>query len=169
MKPEYIIIHHSATKRDLTKLEAIDNYHKLRGFPKSSLGYYVGYHIVITGDGTSFQTRNFDEEGCHASALGMNKKSVGICLTGNFEEEKPSSEQLETLERMIEKVRGVYIIPVENVIGHCEIPAQTQCPGKNLLDWIVQWRKSKMESEGDERLNKIKSLAEEIIKLCQKS
>ncbi|MEM5844519.1 MAG: peptidoglycan recognition family protein [candidate division WOR-3 bacterium] len=167
MKPEYIIIHHSATSRDLTKLEAIDNYHKLKGFPKSSLGYYAGYHLVITGDGTSYQTRAFDEEGCHASALGMNKKSVGICLTGNFEQENPSSEQLKTLEKEIEKIKEIYQIPVEKVIGHCEIPYQTACPGKNLLSWLIEWRNSKIRVGDNEKIKKIRELAEEILKLCK--
>src|ERR1051325_8363136 len=102
-KPEYIIVHHSASSRDGTTLQDINNWHKARSFPLSKLGYYVGYHYVIFADGKMVQTRNEDEVGAHAKEGGMNFKSIGICLTGNFEQEEPTIAQLDSLHKAIDE------------------------------------------------------------------
>ena len=104
-KPQYIIIHHSASIRDNTNHKMIDRWHEQKGFPKSELGYFVGYHYVITANGLVKQTRNDNESGAHAKTDdGMNYKSIGICLTGNFETEQPSSWQITSLLELIEKL-----------------------------------------------------------------
>jgi N-acetylmuramoyl-L-alanine amidase len=92
LKPEdikYLIIHHSATPRDTTTFEAIRNYHiKQNGF------WEIGYHYFIDGRGKLYDGRPKNYIGAHCVADNMNYKSLGICLAGNFTEEKPTSEQL---------------------------------------------------------------------------
>lgn len=147
-KPQYIVIHHSATPRDTTGIAGIDAGHKSRGFPRSSLGYYVGYHYVILGDGTIVQCRKEDEVGAHAKTTdGMNLKSIGVCLVGNFDEQTPNVEQLKSLAGLIAGIRARHItIPLDKVISHGEV-AQTACAGKSLVSWVKTYRTPVKEKE----------------------
>lgn len=163
MKPEYLIIHHTASSRDKTTLENINAWHKARAFPLSKLGHYVGYHYLIFADGKIVQTRNDDEIGAHAKEGGMNFKSIGICLTGNFEEEEPTIAQLDALHKIVTDKTKQHSIPVERIIAHREIPFATACCGKNLINWLNKYR----GSAGSDVKTKLISLAEEILYLSK--
>jgi len=61
----------------------------------------------------------------------MNKESIGICLTGNFDKEKPSPAQLKTLIEIIGGLRDSF--GNLKVIGHKDVKGVTKsCPGKNF-------------------------------------
>lgn len=130
-----IVIHHSATDKDKTTLKSIDNSHKKRWGAISSLGYYVGYHFVIDGNGEITQTRGFKERGIHT--VGMNK-SIGICVIGNFEEQEPNTEQLLSLWFLLDEIKKIS----NNVVvkQHKDFSA-TLCPGKNLSEKVGMWIK----------------------------
>ena len=133
-----IIVHHTATLGPATTVEAINKGHKDRNFTLSARGSYIGYHYVIDSNGTVTQTRDDDEEGCHAR--GYNKNYIGIGLFGNFENEKPTKRQTHALMHLIEKLRGNYGIPFANIKGHKEIKA-TACPGRHLYAWLREYNK----------------------------
>jgi len=128
--PEYIIIHHSATKQG--DAETFRRAHMANGWRD------IGYHYVIgngtySGDGEVETGRPENESGAHCSADGMNFKSIGICLVGNFDIDKPSIAQMEALERLCRDIMARYKIPVSRVLGHGEVKgAATNCPGKNF-------------------------------------
>jgi len=159
---KYLIIHHTATARDKTTFEAVRNYHIRKGWGD------IAYHYFISGDGRLYRGREENVVGAHCRANGMNFKSLGICLTGNFEQEHPSEAQLKTLEELIEKLRAKYNIPIDNVLGHKEVPgARTVCPGRNFLEWLIAYReRKKKEKIEDEKffLSRIITLLEELIK-----
>jgi N-acetylmuramoyl-L-alanine amidase len=126
--PEYIIIHHSATAQG--DAETFRRAHKAKGWRD------IGYHYVIgngtySGDGEVETGRPENESGAHCSADGMNFKSIGICLVGNFDIDKPSIAQMEALEILCRDIMARYKIPVSKVLGHGEVDA-TNCPGKNF-------------------------------------
>ncbi|MBZ4369940.1 N-acetylmuramoyl-L-alanine amidase, partial [Mycobacterium tuberculosis] len=77
----------------------IDLWHKERGFPVSSLGFYVGYHYVIEKSGNLLTARRESEIGAHT--IGQNESSIGICLVGNFDVETPTQQQIATLGDML--------------------------------------------------------------------
>ena len=127
-KPEYIIIHHSATQQG--DVETFRRAHKAKGWRD------IGYHYIIgngtySGDGEVETGRTEAEDGAHCSADGMNRKSIGICLVGNFDIDKPTIAQMEALERLCRDIMARYKIPVSKVLGHGEVAA-TNCPGKNF-------------------------------------
>jgi len=125
---KYIIIHHTATSRDRTKFSALKN----------------SYNWVITADGVLHESRPQNITGAHCRASRMNYKSLGIGLTGNFQTEHPTEKQLKTLKGIVDQVRKIYNIPIENVLGHNEVKgASTLCPGINLLPIIKQIRSGK--------------------------
>lgn len=125
MIPNQLTIHHSASGFNTT-IKDIDAWHKVRNFTFSSLGYYVGYHYVILGDGSIVQTRRDNEMGCHSIP---NDGKIGICLVGNFQIDQPRVEQINALENLCAKLQTIYNI--RNVRGHrdCNL---TECPGNNL-------------------------------------
>lgn len=131
MVPKRIIWHHSADNSNENQFAKIDAYHKTRGFPISSLGYYVGYHFVIEKNGAVIKARMSDEIGAHDQ--GENPDSVGICLAGNFDIEMPTYAQelafrVVLLELMLKW--GITLLQIE---PHRR-DDQTSCPGKNLQD-----------------------------------
>jgi len=142
---KFIVIHHSVSSRDKTTFESIDKYHRSKGWNG------CGYHFVITGNGSLHNGRDLTVVGCHARDDGMNYKSVGIALTGDFRTELPSDIQLRVLKILLNKLRNTLSIPTENILGHCEVKnAHTPCPGNNLLKWIKQYRDDKLiDSEPD--------------------
>jgi N-acetyl-anhydromuramyl-L-alanine amidase AmpD len=103
--------------------------------PISKTGLYIAYHYVIGGKGEIKQTRLDDEIGYHASNWPVNKTSIGICLLGNFDVEKPNPVQLFTLRDLIKKIKGKFYI--KEVVGHRKYSAKT-CPGKNLSDKMIE-------------------------------
>lgn len=153
MKPNKIIIHHTASSRDNTKITDVENWHKLR-WPNfiSSLGWHIGYHYLITSDGAVNQTRKDDEIGAHSPP---NEGKIGICLTGNFMIESPSKAQLEALESLIERLKMTY--GIKEVRGHRDIN-RTLCPGDELYKWTLQYR-----------INYLKVLIQKLLNLFKKN
>lgn len=145
-----IILHHSSGT-DANPLADSSNYtvamcnadHKLRfNNMKSSLGWYVGYHYVITKDGKITQTRRDDEEGAHC--VGYNNTSydkfnkpqnmsIGILICGNFDAYMPTQAQTEALTGLLQQKVKEYNIPVTNIVPHRKYANKT-CFGRKLAD-----------------------------------
>ncbi|MBL8860642.1 MAG: N-acetylmuramoyl-L-alanine amidase [Planctomycetes bacterium] len=98
----------------------------------------IGYHFLIDPFGRVLEGRDLAYQGAHA--MGDNNiKNVGICLIGNFDQDKPSEAALGALRRLVDDLRGRYSIPRERVYGHRDLRV-TRCPGENLNRWIVSYR-----------------------------
>lgn len=129
MLPQYIVLHHSAVAHSgKPQVTGINNGHKKRGFPKSSTGYHVGYHVFIEESGLIVHTRPTTEVGAHCQAQGMNMKSVGICMAGDFTKHTPSKLQLESLYVVLSHVMSRHNIPWSSVGPHSRW-GQTACYG----------------------------------------
>lgn len=130
-KPKYVIPHHGGGS---WSFHQVNNHHKNKWGFKSSLGFYIGYHKWIAYDGRLYIARRDNERGAHAVERGRphwwNKNSVGICLQGNFEKERPTDAQLKTLKKELDS----YDVPIKQ---HKEI-YPTLCPGKYLSEWLFK-------------------------------
>lgn len=124
MIPTKLTVHH--TDGNLT-LDQINTIHKNRGFPRSSSGYYVGYHKLIFKDGSVVITRKDTEVGAHVK--NKNNGNVGVCLVGRFNTEEPTQAQLQTLETQIKN----YKLPVY----YHRDQRPTECPGDNLVTKLM--------------------------------
>ena len=141
-KVEYIIIHHEAAPfvNDQPRVHIVNDYHRLRGFPKSSLGWFVGYHIFIERDGDYVTCRTDTDEGAHTK--GMNFSSLGICMAGNTDLTPPTQAQVATLRKLINEKAQRYGIPKERVVPHRRF-TQTTCYGRTLADnWAANMHES---------------------------
>jgi len=138
---EFIVGHHSDIRQDgKPQLSRIDNGHRARGFPKSSLGYFVGYHFVIEVDGSYVQTRSLDERGAHADNCGcaadvsgvpkglINFRSIGICMAGALQHDELTKAQIETLHAIVWKIQQVH---GSRFLLHREVKP-TSCPVVDL-------------------------------------
>jgi len=147
--PEYIIIHHSATREG--NAEAFRNHHKnVNGWRD------IGYHYIIgngsqSGDGQVEKGRAENESGAHCNVDRMNYRSIGICLVGNFQEQRPTAAQMESLRRLCRDIMGRYKIPSSKILGHGEVKgAATACPGRNfdMNTFCKQLEEKKMDYKG---------------------
>ncbi len=118
-----IIVHCSATPegRDVT-VEDIDLWHRRRGFLE------VGYHYVVSLDGTVHPARDEQKTGAHT--LGHNAHSIGICYIGGTDTEGNPKDtrtpaQRESLLRLLLHLTTKY--PDATIHGHNEFAA-TSCP-----------------------------------------
>ena len=126
-----ITVHHSAEAANIGP-DNFARYHTLSKY-KGGKGYpAIAYHFVIMADG---EIRQCLKMAAHSSHNGYNnKKAVGVCLCGNFEEYAPTSEQYAALDELIDMLKG-QLPRVKYLNGHCEYPkayGRTLCPGKNL-------------------------------------
>ena len=117
-----VVIHHSATARDVT-MESITRAHLARP------GYIaIGYHVVILGDGTLAAGRPLPLEGAHAPP--WNRTSIGLCITGDNTRAGHawSATQLGAARRWLAALELVLGRPV-SVYGHRDVGHPTACPG----------------------------------------
>ncbi|MFA5961911.1 MAG: peptidoglycan recognition family protein [Parcubacteria group bacterium] len=140
--PEFIIVHHTATPRDSTRYFTIRNNHI--GIGWGDIAYHHWIAGAMDGLGTHIPGRPENKIGAHADTEKMNYRSIGIAVCGNFHptsgNEQPSSEQLATLQKLLDKIRKERGIPKERVLGHREVPDATDCPGDNLMEYIKRYR-----------------------------
>lgn len=125
MKPSYIVVHHiGAEEKDA---EQVKRYHL-------SLGWRdVGYNYIIERSGQVVKGRPLDISGAHCRAGGMNHCSIGVAVIGNIDEHSMLPEQHEALLGLLRELACGHRIPLENILGHREIPgAATACPGRFL-------------------------------------
>jgi N-acetyl-anhydromuramyl-L-alanine amidase AmpD len=109
----------------------------------------IGYHFVIRAGGAIERGRPEGKIGAHSGSAG-NVDSIGIVLTGNFQYERPTAAQIESLVWLITQ----YLEPRYgnlDVIGHKDVMA-TACPGK-LFPWD-ELRRKLLEGVVDVALDK---------------
>lgn len=136
MTPQRIIWHHSAVRSREPQFEQINQHHKMRDFPRSSLGFYVGYHWLIETDGTVRQARLETEMGAHDT--GENVNSLGICFAGDFTASLPGEAQADAAARLIAGIRSRWNIPITRIEPH-RWDDNTQCPGTFVPDdWLIK-------------------------------
>lgn len=134
-KPQYLVIHHSLTRKSPNPKtwEAVNKYHKTKfNFP-SSLGLYIGYHYWIEDNGRIIQARLDTDPGAHCKEQNMNFKSLGVCMEGNFDIEKPEDVQIFALRDLMKKLCATYKIPKNKIMFHRDYATYKSCPGK-LMD-----------------------------------
>jgi len=138
--PTHIMIHHTAVSYDKNsnQFEATNNYHKSLNFPKSEMGYYVGYNYEIAANGVTKQARFEGELTAACPQNGMNDgRCVHIALDGHFDNEKPKPEQVYALRDLLQAIVEKRGIERKNIVFHNEYAAKS-CPGVNIDKSFIQ-------------------------------
>lgn len=143
-KTTAIVIHHSASK-PATTVEEIRRWHtdpppRGRGWDK------IGYHFIITWDGETHVCRPEDEWGTQVA--NYNDRSLGICLTGDFNWNVPTQAQINSLLALLIRLVKKYGLKYWNIYGHKDIKrffvfntTSTNCPGDHLYAMLPEIRK----------------------------
>jgi N-acetyl-anhydromuramyl-L-alanine amidase AmpD len=123
---EYIVIHHTASTAKET-VEQIHNFHI------NNNGWAgIGYHFYIRKDGTIYRGRPEKYVGAHCE--NYNSVSLGICLEGNFEIEKPTEKQIQSVTDLVKYLSKKY--GDFKLVGHRDLNA-TACPGQYLYSNLL--------------------------------
>lgn len=147
MKPDTIVIHCSDTEdgRGLN-WPAIRRYHtQTNGW--SDVGYHLGIERV-DDDIEVLVGRPLDRQGAHCRAHGMNRRSIGVCFVGDWDDRPPPDDMLDTGARHVAGLCRVFGIPAYRIRGHREFDPGKTCPGAafDMADFL---RRVEREMEGD--------------------
>lgn len=141
MRPwRYIVIHHSDTATGSGA--SFDKYHREHNGWKE-----LGYHFVI-GNGTGSADGQIEVGGrwtrqmigAHAGVAKFNEQGIGICLVGDFDHNRPTAAQMQSLAWLCAELMQSCRISSQNIIGHSDAKSgQTRCPGRYMnLAWVRQ-------------------------------
>lgn len=128
-----IIIHHTAgAERDYApgeiariQLGLIADAKTGRRFPA------IAYHFYVRWDGSISYTQDIARETWHAGPA--NDDSIGICLSGNWDNRQPPDAMLDATRDLVANLQlamGQWY-PTE---GHSDV-MQTSCPGTTFSQW----------------------------------
>jgi hypothetical protein len=91
---------------------------------------FWGYHWLMRMDGSFERLLQDDQIGWHAGNWDINRRSIGICLDNDYENQNPTDEILQKLAGHIKQNYP----SVKKIIGHREAREGTICPGGHFLD-----------------------------------
>lgn len=127
---KYLIVHHTERNNDFPLFVKFRHIF-LRNWDDIGYHFLIGNKRPFTRDGKLYIGRPENRIGAHA--FGFNEESLGICLIGNLDKNKPSRKQIKTLIDFLKEKKDQYDIPKKNILGHHELPnVKKSCPGKNL-------------------------------------
>ena len=99
----------------------------------------IGYHFIIDRTGAIWQGRDWKYQGAHSS--GANANNLGIMLLGNFENQQPTSAQINSLAKLTTSLCRKFGVPKSRIYGHNDL-CNTKCPGRNLKPYVIAMRSS---------------------------
>lgn len=169
--PEYIIVHCTdiPTSVLFDQFNAVNKYHQSEKYIQSSLGYFVGYHRLITG-GKNYKCKEDGEQGSHCNQVvngsSMNFQSLGVCWGGDGDLEYPNSQDFALLRHQIHEWQDRYGIPNERVKFHRNYNLGKTCPGSLLGgDWLARLLDRTPENKPADQAKKQRDILKQISRL----
>ena len=132
-KMDKIIIHQSASPTTTT-VEDIDRWHKDRGWSG------IGYHFVCLKDGEIATGRPINQRGAHT--YNHNGTSIGICVTGNFENHHCPKPRFDKLMAFVAELLEKHELQWTDVYYHKQF-SNTKCCGHFLIEQLKQFLKGR--------------------------
>lgn len=137
---DFIAIHCSATPATHDKVNAaeIRRWHRAKGYLD------IGYHYIITRNGTVEKGRQDTQAGAHEPRI--NARSLSICLVGGSPpvgskefkagagENNYTPAQWAALETLVKRLKASH--PNAEVLGHRDVPGvRKACPSFDVRSW----------------------------------
>lgn len=140
-----ITVHHTGTRFDSTDFgQSAQGILSVQRHHQDTNGWAdIGYHYMIDRAGRVWEGRSIQYQGAHAGDSNLNSGNIGVCLLGDFDQQKPSNDQQGGLIRLIGQLRDKYSIPASGVYTHQELKA-TECPGGALSDVVDRYRSGRL-------------------------
>lgn len=127
-----LTVHHAGDQAGVTgpsQFRGWQNWHMSgQGWPD------IAYHVLIGVDGTVYEGRNPAYRGDTATSYDTTGHFL-VVVEGNFEVEKPTAAQYESLVKVLAWASDRYDVSPSTIAGHGDYAA-TSCPGRNLEDRI---------------------------------
>ena len=130
-----IVIHCSATPETMDiGVEKIREWHvKDNGWDD------VGYHHIITRDGTIEPARPEEMQGAHAPRV--NHRSIAICMIGGSDanggwSNNFTNEQWVTLKALLLNLTKKY--EIKKIIGHYQVDDKKECPSFKVPEYLEE-------------------------------
>lgn len=135
---QWITVHHSVVRsEDYSPEGTFDTVRGIQRDHMDSKGWGdIGYHFLIDPAGRVIEGRELQWQGAHAGGQN-NIGNVGICLLGNFDEDRPSRASIASLDRLVLELQQKLRIPRLNVRPH-RAWKETACPGRHLMPWFTR-------------------------------
>jgi hypothetical protein len=134
-RPFRITVHHTADQSNLASVSDSDPREYLKTLQRhcqNNLDWGdIGYHYLISKDGRIWEGRPMKFQGAHAGNPTLNRGNIGVALIGNFDQSKPSTAQIRSLQNLLSSLCMIYEIPPAKIFGHGDLKT-TGCPGKHL-------------------------------------
>ncbi|TWU29836.1 peptidoglycan recognition protein family protein [Bythopirellula polymerisocia] len=140
-QPKYVTLHHAGVlwTVDRDPVEFIRNMQlwgkrrpEIEQPPRNTYWPDLPYHFLIAPDGRIFEGRSLDyepESNTNYELAGH----LGVELMGNFEEQRPSLEQVESAVRLVAWLVAKYDLHLEAISTHSLVAkGQTSCPGRDF-------------------------------------
>jgi N-acetylmuramoyl-L-alanine amidase len=129
LKVQKLVIHHSLTKDGQTvDWDAIRRYH-VRENGWTDIGYHCGIEYV---NGSIIIQKGRAENIPGAHTIGMNQKSLGICVVGNYDLAPPPEEVLDKLAELCATKCREYHLRPEDIEPHHKYADYKSCPGSKF-------------------------------------
>lgn len=135
--PKRFTIHHSAVTFDRER----DAARHIAETQKWGMGEArnwadIPYHFIIGPNGTIFEGRDPRTEG-ESNTSYDTSGHLQINLLGNFNEQEPTAEQIESLAQLIAWAHTEFDIPTATIMAHRDFVA-TACPGDGLYRYVAK-------------------------------
>lgn len=128
----HLMIHHSLTEdTGSVSWGAIRRYHvDTNGW--SAIGYHFGVELLRDEYEVLFG-RSWNRPGAHCRHDGMNRKALGICCVGNYDDKEPPAAMLDVLAgRLVGPLMDDLAIPKDRVVFHRDHNPHKSCPGRRF-------------------------------------
>lgn len=91
----------------------------------------IDYNLMVFQSGNIWEGRGWQHE--DAATLGWNQDSISVCAVGNFQEQQPTLELLDSLGHAVWlAAQGDWLVDHPTILGHRDSGFPTACPGNNL-------------------------------------
>lgn len=138
----YITVHHDGMDRftGSTQGDAMARLERIRRFHRETRGWGdIGYHFAVDRSGRIYECRPLGWQGAHVKD--HNEGNLGVVALGNFDEQTPTSAQVEGVRRQVALLMQRYYVPISRVRTHQEW-APTICPGRHMQAQMIRMRAS---------------------------
>ena len=177
---KFVTIHHSAVERPYSNLPleatTFDRWHSQKTWAADyktggEKGFrYISYHYIVNQKGEHLHVQNLEYKRAHATdsargELSHNEWGIAICMSGNFQTQKPTEAQVKKVATLIYLLEQPERLGKSLIVrGHNETALKpTACPGKNLgnhkrgvirdiIDMVNKWHEEGYPEEVDYKM-----------------
>ena len=127
-----IVIHHTGNDERFS-LREIEDFHRSQSWGR---GCGFAYHYYVT-DSAIYRLHIDTAKTNHAENGFFNRRSIAVCLAGNFEERRPTWKEVKNLLYTVVMLQIRYSIPRRRIFAHGEVSVEyTACCGKYLKEML---------------------------------